>query len=909
MHCLTPLLAVIFTLFLTKTAEAQQVRNASSKWGQADTATVGASPDTANLSRSGIGADTSFRYVIDSLTGDTLGVDSTTAVDTTAGRSLEERLGIRISPDALESPVTSKATDSAVMDMQRNQFYLYGDAQVNYQDLQLNAGEIIYAQDRNLVTAAPAFDSAGVQLERPSFTQGQEKFTYDSLQYNFKSKRAIVRNARTQYGEGFVHSEQIKRNPDQSIYGLQSVYTTCALDTPHFGIKAKKIKVIPNKVIASGPANINIEEVPTPIFLPFGLFPISQGQRSGFRLPMYTIEERRGVGLQQGGYYFAINEYVDFLVTGDVYSRGSYNVSGVSSYTNRYHYSGGLSLAYAYNKTGEVWEEGAGISKDFKANWEHRSDAKSRPGVNFNASVVFGTATYNNFNSYTVNQILQNQYQSNITYQKSWQNKPYSLTVSARHSQNNQTRQVDVLLPEVNFFVAQFNPFEGKSSTGNRWYEKITASYNFNALNRTDFIDSTFSLSKLSLGDFDNGFRHNIPISASYNVLRFINMTVGANYNEYWFTKRTYRFFNPVLDQVDTNTYKGFFTARDFNASVGANTRIYGLRMFRGGSKLMGIRHVLTPSASLTYTPDFAAAPFRYGYRTITEAGQTPFYVSTFENPLGFNPSGQFGDFSSLLVFGIDNNLQIKVRTNNTDGKDSVGSKNIRLIDNFSINSGYDLARDSFKWAPIAMRFATNLFNVLNVQAGATFDPYAFDYSLGRRIDRTMWDAGRGVARFNEAFASVGGSLRSVPNDRNQNKPEAQTEEYDRLLSYGRYNDYVDFNVPWNLSFSYNASIRRVFDPVLLQDTVVFTHASLFSGDFNLTPRWKFEIQSGYNFTEKQLTVTQLSIYRDLHCWEMRLSTVPFGLNKNFQFQLNVKAQILQDLKLVRRRDFRDAIQ
>ncbi|WP_276133499.1 putative LPS assembly protein LptD [Polluticoccus soli] len=905
MHCLTPILAVIFTLFLTTTAEAQKVRKGADRFGPADTTTIYKAVDTIKLPGGAMKPDTVYRYETDSLTGDTLAIDSTGA-DTTAGGSIENRLGIRLSPDALESVVTSKATDSAVMDMERNLFYLYGDAQVNYEDLQLNAGEIAYAQESNLVTASPSFDSSGAQLARPSFTQGQEKFTYDSLQYNFKSKRAIVRNARTQYGEGFVHSQQIKRNPDQSIYGLQSVYTTCALDTPHFGIKAKKIKVIPNKVIASGPANINIEEVPTPIFLPFGLFPISQGQRSGFRLPMYTIEERRGVGLQQGGYYFAINEYVDFLVTGDVYSRGSYNVSGVSSYTNRYHYSGGLSLAYAYNKTGEVWEQGAGISKDFKANWEHRSDAKSRPGVNFNASVVFGTATYNNFNSYTVNQILQNQYQSNITYQKSWQNKPYSLTVSARHSQNNQTREVNVLLPEVNFFVAQFNPFEGKSSTGNRWYEKITAQYNFNALNRTDFIDSTFSLRKLSLGDFDNGIHHNIPISASYNVLRFINMTFGANYNEYWLTRKTYHFFNPAEDRLDTNVYKGFFTARDFNASVGANTRIYGLRMFRGGSKLMGIRHVLTPSASLTFTPDYAAAPFRYGYQTL-EGGQTPIYRSTFENSLGFAPNGQFGNFSSMLAFGIDNNLQIKVRTK--DGKDSVGSKNIRLIDNFSINGGYDLAKDSFRWSLVTMRFATNLFNVLNIQAGAVFDPYDFDYTLGRNINSTLLERGGGVVRFRQANASIGGSLRSVPNDRNRNKPEAQTEEYERLLSYGRYNDYVDFNVPWNLSFSYNATVARNYDKLLQQDTLAFYHTAMFSGDFNLTPRWKFEIQSGYNFTEEQLSVTQLSIYRDLHCWEMRLSTVPFGLNKNFQFQLNVKAQILQDLKLVRRRDFRDAIQ
>jgi hypothetical protein len=900
MRCLPPLLVVFFTLFLTKAAHSQVVTKPDSVNASKASRNFRPAPIVSNSQDSipayFIEAD-SIRVPFDSLDVDT------TVPDSLAKKNLEETLGIRISPDALPSVVTSTAKDSAVMDMKTNQFYLYGDAQVNYEELQLNAGEIVFVQDSSVVTAAPQFDSLGKPLARPSFTQGQEKFTYDSMQYNFKSKRAIVRNAKTQYGEGFVHSQQIKRNPDQSIYGLHSVYTTCALDTPHFGIRARRIKVIPNKVIASGPANIAIEQVPTPIFLPFGLFPISQGQRSGFKLPMYTIEEARGVGLQQGGYYFAINDHVDFLVTGDVYSRGSYNVTGISSYNNRYRYSGGLSLAYAYNKRGEIWEPDGGINKDFRVDWQHRSDPKSRPGVNFNSSVVFGTSTFNDFNSYTVNQILQNQYQSNISYQKSWQNKPYSLTVAARHSQNNGTRQVDVTLPEINFFIAQFNPFQTRNSSGTRWFEKITASYNLNAINKIAFIDTNFSFNSLALNDFDNGIKHNIPISASYNVLRFINMTVGANYNEYWLTKRTYRFYDQLEDDLDTTIYRGFYTARDFNANTTLNTRIYGLKLFKNG-KIAGIRHVLTPSAGITFTPDYAAHPFNYGYRTITNAASPPQYFSVYENSIGYTPSQQFGNFSSLLNFGIDNNLQIKVRTD----KDTTGARNIRLIDNFSINTAYDLARDSFKWSDISMRFATSLFNILNIQAGASFDPYDYDFTNNRSIDRTMWDAGKGLARFRRANASVGGSLRSITDKTDDNKPERQTEEYQRLLSYGRYANYADFNVPWNLSFSYNMDISKRYMPETLKDTIEFNHMSMFSGDVNITPRWKLAVTSGYNFTTKQLSVTQVEIFRDLHCWEMRLSTIPFGPNKNFTFTLNVKAQILQDLRLIRRRDFRDAL-
>ncbi|RYE21762.1 MAG: LPS-assembly protein LptD, partial [Sphingobacteriales bacterium] len=592
---------------------------------------------------------------LDSLDADTVAADSTNKTD------LAARLGIVISGDALEAVVTSEARDSAVLDMSQNIFYLYGTAKVNYQDLQLEAGEIIYNQGGNMVTAAPSFDSIGISKTKPTFTQGAEKFTYDSLQYNFKSKRAIVRNVRTQYGEGYVFSEQIKRNPDQSIYGLHSIYTTCALDTPHFGIYAKKIKVIPNRVAATGPANIAIEQVPTPLFLPFGLFPVTQGQRSGFRLPTYTVEEQRGLGLINGGYYFNLSQYADLLMQTNIYSKGSYGVSGVSTYTNRYKYAGGLSFSYAYNKVGENYEPNASISKDFLLNWQHHSDAKSRPGVRFDASVNAGTSSFYALNTYTVNQILTNQYNSNITYSKSWQNKPISLSVGARHSQNTLSGLVEVTLPEVNFYVAQFNPFQSKNSTGTHWYDKITTQYQFNAINRISFYDSLFSFARLGITDFQNGMVHTIPINATYNVLRFINVGINATYKEYWLTQKTYQAYNPALDKVDSTMYRGFYTARDFTSGLTANTRIYGVKMFRKG-KLMGIRHVLSPNASLSFAPDYGTDPFNYGYRTyINKNSNTYEYRSVFDGSVVGTPGNQYGNFSSLLGFGIDNNLQIKV--------------------------------------------------------------------------------------------------------------------------------------------------------------------------------------------------------------------------------------------------------
>lgn len=878
-HCLTVMGMVFFMLVLTKPVQAQL----------RDTSYISL-PDTTTI------VGDSLKVPLDSL-----GTDTTVA-DSAKRASLEERLGIRISPDALTSIVTSESRDSAVMDMKNDLFYLYGEAKINYEDLQLTAGQVTFMQSKNTVIAQPSYDSLGNIVTKPTFTQGSEKFTYDSLQYNFKSKRAIVRNARSQYGEGFVFSEQVKRNPDQTIYGYHNIYTTCALDTPHFGIAAQKIKVIPNQVVASGPANLTIEGVPTPLFLPFGLFPISQGQRSGFRLPTYTIEENRGVGLLNGGYYFYINDYVDLLVQANLYSKGSYNIGGVTTYANRYRYNGALSFAYAHNKTGEEFERDAVTSKDFQVNWAHRKDPKSRPGTDFNASVNAGTSTYNANNTYTANQILQNQFASSITYSKNWQNKPYNLTVGARHSQNTNTRLVDVTLPEVNFNINQFNPFQGKNSTGTKWYEKISASYNMNALNQTSFYDSTFSFNTLALNDFRNGIKHTVPVGANYNILRFLNMNFNTRYTEYWLTERMYRYYNSRTDVLDTLSSRGFYTARDFDASVGFNTRIYGLKMFKRG-KLAGIRHELRPNVSLNYVPDYAAAPFHYGYRTRLSANAAqPEYRSPYENSvIGAPGYGQFGDYRSYLGFGFDNNLQIKVRTD----KDTAGFKNIRIIDNLSLSSGYDLARDSFNWANINTSFATNLFNnLLNIQGSASFDPYVYDTTQGRRINTTLYDAGKGIARFTSANLSVGGSFRSKAVDDNSDKPETKTDEYRRIMQYGAYNDYVDFNIPWTLNFTYSLSATRNEQ----RDSIMLDHYTGFGVDFNITPRWKLVVNSGYNFTQKKLQITDINIYRDLHCWEMRLWTVPFGPNKSYNFTLNVKATILQDLKLMRRRDYRDAI-
>lgn len=829
---------------------------------------------------------------------------STKTTDTAAVRQLEESLGIRISPDALSAVVTATATDSAVLDMERNLFFLYGDAKANYDGLKISAGQLMYDQSSNLISAAPLYDTTGVLVEKPTFEQGAEKFTYDSLKYNFKSKRAIVRNARSQYGEGFVRSKQIKRNPDESIYGLWNGYSTCSLDTPHFSIQAKHIKIIPNRIIVSGAANLEIEHVPTPIYLPFAVFPITQSQRSGFQLPSYTLEERRGLGLTNLGYYFYINDYVDLLTNVSIYSKGSYNLSLVSTYSNRYRYSGGLSFNYGYEKTGEDYEPTASIRKSYAVMWRHTTDPKARPGRSFNANVNIQKGNYYARNSYAANEIIQNIFTSSVTYSKTWQGKPYSLSIGLLHDQNTLTKLVNVTLPQLTFYVAQFNPLQRKNAIGDqKWFEKITMSYSLSALAKTSFYDTAFSVNNLSLSDFNAGIQHSIPISASYTAFRFFNVSFGVNYNEYWLTRKIYQYYNNNERTIDTIQTRGFYTARDANATVQLSTRIYGTKFFKRG-KIAGIRHVLSPFAGFNYTPDYARSPFQYYYRTYTSNAGIMEYRSPYEGSVVGTPGlNQYGDFNSSINFGIGNNLQLKTRSK----KDTVtGTRNVTLIDGLSISAAYNLAADSFKLSSVILDFRTNVLNALNISAGARFDPYTYNYDEGRRVNITQFGNG-GIARFNEANISLSTTLRSK--DKSGNNSQVQrTDEVSRMMGNG-YRDYVDFNVPWSLNLAYSVIVTKTARPTFQGgDTLeLATNATIFSGDFNLTPKWKVTFTSGYNFAQKQLIVTSIDIYRDLHCWEMRLGTIPFGPNKNYNFTLNVKASVLQDLRLLRRRDYRDA--
>jgi hypothetical protein len=806
-------------------------------------------------------------------------------------------LNIPISSDKLESEVKYQAKDSLVYDAINKKLMLYTNAEISFEDIKVTADYIEYLQDSSLLTALEIVTTTDdTSKVKPRINQGQESSTFSALYFNFKSKRALVENAYSQYGEGYILSSQVKRNNDNSINGYGNIYTTCNDPHPHFGIAAKKIKIIPNKVAVSGPANLVIEEIPTPLYLPFGLFPLKQGQRSGFKLPTYDMSDNLGFGLREGGYYFAISDHVDLLALADVYALGTWRAGIVSNYIYKYRFNGNFSLNYAYNKIGESYEPGNQISRNFFLTWSHAINPNVMPGSNFSANVNVGSSKYQTNNTYDANLYLNNNYSSNISYSKTWKDKPFNFSAALRHTQNTQTRLVQLTLPELNFSVNQVFPFQfRKDVIKPKWYEKIGASYQFSALNRLDFYDSTFNLSKLQMDDFQNGFKHSIPINASYNLLKFFNLTFGASYNEYWYTQKMLKQYNFTEGNLDTNKQTGFFTARDFNLSSAVSTRIYGIKLFKQGA-IRGIRHVLTPAVRFSYRPDFGRGIFNYYYNSFVDKNYTNQRLSYFEGALlGLPPDGKVAG----VGFDLGNTLQLKVRSK----KDTInGTRKVSLIDGLNIATFYNMAVDSFRWSNLAITYRNTLFENINISGGMSYSLYAIDKPTGRVTPEFEYSKTGKLMRFDRANVAIGASL---PVKKNRNAMNTASEE--QVQAIGRnYSGYADFNIPWSLNVNYSININKDFLVAKQKDTLRLTQDINFFGDINLTTKWKIGIRSGYDFATKKISFTTFDIYRDLHCWEMRLNLIPFGFRKSYNFALNVKSSVLQDLKLVRRRDFRD---
>ncbi|MBC8172997.1 MAG: LPS-assembly protein LptD [Chitinophagales bacterium] len=845
--------------------------------------------------------DTSKDFQPDSLPPDSLPGDTII---------IEKKLWYAISRDSLDAPVDYSAADSIVYDLDSGITYIYTQGKVVYQSFSLEADYIEFDWDAKQLKAARLSDSLGIPLTPPHFQDGEEAFNGDTLQYNFDSKKGKIYYFKRQEGEGFITATAVKKLDDNSYYGSKLHYTTCDLDHPHFYISTNKAKIVPNKIAVTGPANIVIADVPTPVFLPFGIFPIKRGQTSGIIIPTYGNHFTRGYFLANGGYYFAINDHLDLALTGDIYSRGSWRLNANTNYAVRYRYSGSLNLEYSINKDGLEFTPSYAVNKGFFVTWSHRQDAKARPNSSFSASVNAGTSDYLSNNAYN-SSYLTNTLNSSVSYNRGFAGTPFSMSAALRHDQNTTTKIVNLTIPDVNVSMNRIYPLKDVIEDSKNPLTQFGISYNMSARNFISSPDSTL-FDESSLGRFENGFSHTFSASAPVKLFKYFTLTPSFSYNENWFFETIRKNYDPdtiitatgvdslgeiindtTINLVRIDTIPGFEAARFYSMSASLSTKLYALAQFNKG-KLKAIRHVVTPSLSFSYRPDFADPKYGY-YGTYDPGLGDPLLYSIFEGGLfGGPPSGKSGTVS----LNIGNNLEMKVFSK----KDTItNEKNVKVIESFSLGSSYNLAADSLNVGDISMSGYTTLFEKIRLNFSSTFDPYVID-SFGRNLNQFEWDVNRRIGRFNSANISANTTISGTRKENVNLETDAGTIE-EREMVWANPDYYIDFEIPWSFTTGYNLRITNIPKDDGT-DSITTTQTLTFSGNVSIAPNWKLQVTSGYDFELYEFTYTSVDIYRDLHCWSMSFKWIPFGLRQSYLFNINVKASVLQDLKLTRKKDW-----
>lgn len=826
-------------------------------------------------------------------------------VDTTIKTAADE-----VKKAYLDSKVERSARDSIVQDLKNRKVFLYGMAVITYGDIKMEADYIEVDFSKNEVFAKGIPDSLGKMAGNPIFTESGQKFEAKEMRYNFDTKKGLISSVVTEDGQGFLHGVKVKKMPDNTVNISSGSYTTCNDKVhPHFSFNFKKSKVIPDNKIVTGPAYMTIEDVPTPLAIPFGMFPNKSGQRSGIRVPTYGESKNRGFYLENGGYYFAINDNMDLDVVGDIYSHGSWAFKPTLRYVKKYKFSGSFNASYAINIVGNEGSADYQKSNDFNIRWSHRQDPKARPNGRFSADVNIVSSNFNKYNPTSTENYLSNEFKSSIAYQTNFNNKLF-LTLNASHRQNTKTKMVEISLPELTLSANQMYPLKKKIPTGKaKWYEGLSVNYTSNARNTVSMPDSLL-FTPQTYKKLQNGIQHSIPISLPLKVLKHLNLNTSVNLNDkMYFNSRQKTWVNDTLFQgndtivgyVDTDTIQGFRNVVDYNLSTSLTTKIYGMVTFKKGP-IRAIRHVMTPNVGFSYTPEFGDPKWGYYDSYVDGDGETQYY-SEFEGAIYGGPPK---DKSGRVTFGLNNNLEIKVPSK----KDTItGVKKVMLIESLSLTGSYDLAKDSLNLSYISISGRTRLFKTLNIQYAAIWDPYILD-SAGRQINQFEWDVNRRLLRLTQTTWSFGMSYSLNQKELTKEKERTSTAGTTNELAEINRNpeDYVDWTVPWSLTFNYNLRYSNRItsinytpkkDPKIVQTLG-------FSGDVNITPKWKIGFTSGWDFEAKGLSYTSINIYRDLHCWEMRFNWIPLGVRQSWNFSINVKSSILQDLKLNKKKDFRD---
>ncbi|RLD96010.1 MAG: LPS-assembly protein LptD [Bacteroidetes bacterium] len=829
----------------------------------------------------------------------------------------------------IEAIVKYGATDSLIFALDRGGVELYGDAHIEYEDITLDAAYIRYEIDLNLVLANGLPDSTGTISGTPVFKDAGNSFESKRLQYNFKTQKGYIEEVVTQQEGGFLHAEQTKKQSNGHVHLKDGKYTTCDAEHPHFYIAITKGISMPGDKIISGPAYIVLADVPLPIGLPFGFFPNSQTKTSGILIPKYGEEQRRGFYLKEGGYYFAMNDYMDLRVTGDIYSNGTWGVRLGSNYKVNYRFNGNLNVRYFKNISGfKDVEDSYSVSRDYAIGWSHGQDSRANPNSSFRASVNLSSSSYDQNHSNNINNALRSTKQSSVSYTKSFPNSPFNLSTSLNHIQNSSTGAVNMTLPKISFNMSRITPFKRKSAIGpKRFYEDIQFSYTSLMENRINTTDTLLFTSSV-WDDMKNGFKHNIPLSLSIRpfkktpMLQSFAITPSMNYNGVLYSKQTYkevRYDEDGASYIHEELISKMSYAQSFFPSIGSGLapKVYGMYTFKGKGRMEQIRHVMTPTASFSYVPDMSAIQADY-YRDLVdpETGDTVASYSIYEDQIYGTPTSRGA--SGSLNLSLRNNIEAKMRSK-VDSIDEL--QMVKILDNLSFNTSLNLFhKDTLTpaWNPITFTGSTRIFKEkLNLSFRGSMDPFGYD--TVRNLNRTAetWYSQTGKPlRLTSASMSAGFNLKSKKETTGSKAGQEDMDQQsqlnnqnmtsdDPLGSYDPnleeyYGDYVDFDIPWSLRVDYSFSYTKPREDVRIIQTLRA------SGDFSLSPNWKIGFNTGYDLDKKQFTTTNLSIYRDLHCWEMRVSVVPFGNYKSYNFQINAKSSILKDLKYNKRKNWQD---
>ncbi|MDF2158399.1 putative LPS assembly protein LptD [Algoriphagus sp. CAU 1675] len=837
--------------------------------------------------------------------------------------------------NGIQTEITYFAEDSIVTDFETNKVYLYNKAWFEYGEMRLDADIIVIDWENSELYATGVTDSLGAISGNPFFKDGAAVYEIrKEMRYNFKTQKAIIKDVVTEQQDGILRGETIKKTDDGSIYLDHGYYTTCKLTKPHWHISSNKLKSIEGKQVVSGPFNLYFNGIPTPLGLPFGLIPNTPEEKaSGIVFPTYGQEKIRGLFLKDFGYYFAFNDFIHARVTGDIYSKGGWGIKSQSVYKKRYRFGGGFNLDFQKFKSPET-ELTPLDYNTFRITWNHTPE--SRGTSRFSASVNAGSTSYFNnvVNQFNFQNNVTSDLQSNINFTKTFSGTPFSMSSSMQHSQSVTSGEVRLRLPTLNVSMNRQSPFRNvkfeplktlniawtfdfQNSITNKPRPLVPIDPELGSTTSTNLIPFTPNNFNLLLKNANNGAQHRIPISSNFTLFKYFTGTASMNINELWYLQRINYFYNPVSERVDQIVENGFNRVTYYSSSFGLSTNVYGFFNFKKG-KIQTIRQHIQPTFGFSYTPDFTDPSFGYYQNVQTNAeGDTRLYSRHQGFIYGGAPQGE----SRALNIGLRSVIEAKIKT----GEDSLSeesTKKIPLIENLDLNTSYNFAADSFQLSPISVRARTSFFDrKLSVNLSTTLDPYAtgtFAGSNGREITRRInefaWNKGQGLGTIRNASLNLNASLN--PSNA-QNPGEVRDELTNEFLRQGGMmnefvesqinqivsdpSQYIDWNIPWNLTFGYNLSYNKQ-----TSGTTNITQAMNMSGDLSISEKWKINFNSGIDLQTKKITQTMIGIARDLHCWQMNVSWMPFGRFTSYSIDIRVKSSILQDLKVSRRRSFFD---